>query len=87
MAAAGSHTTQDLRHIYNSQSGCCFYCGRGPIPRSEGHFDHVIPLARGGSNDPENIVFACELCNRVKHTRTPEEFAKFQRSQKTVDEA
>ncbi len=86
-AAVGSHTAQDLRAIYNSQGGCCFYCGRGPIPRREGHFDHFIPLARGGGNGPQNIVFACEPCNRAKHTRTPEEFAEFQRLQKTDEEA
>jgi 5-methylcytosine-specific restriction endonuclease McrA len=41
----------------------------------EGHLDHLIPLVRGGSDNPNNIAFACALCNWRKHARTPEEFA------------
>jgi hypothetical protein len=28
--------------------------------------DHVVPLARGGSNDPDNLALACPHCNRRK---------------------
>lgn len=28
--------------------------------------DHVIPLARGGSDDPDNLALACFHCNRRK---------------------
>lgn len=28
--------------------------------------DHVIPLARGGSGDPDNLALACFHCNRRK---------------------
>lgn len=28
--------------------------------------DHVIPLSRGGSNDPENLVCCCLPCNSSK---------------------
>jgi hypothetical protein len=28
--------------------------------------DHKIPWARGGTNDPSNLVCACWICNRVK---------------------
>lgn len=72
--SSGRHSAQDLRDIYAQQEGRCYYCAVGPISRRAGHFDHVVPLSRGGSNGPENIVFACEPCNRAKHTRTLEEF-------------
>jgi hypothetical protein len=28
--------------------------------------DHVISRKHGGTNDPENLAFACYLCNRYK---------------------
>lgn len=49
----------------------CEYCGeRGG--RLE--CDHVVPVSRGGSHDPSNLVTACFRCNRAKYTRTPEEW-------------
>jgi len=44
----------------------CSYCGgtEGPF-----EIDHVIPLARGGSNEPWNLVLACRACNRSKKDR------------------
>jgi hypothetical protein len=32
--------------------------------------DHVIPLAAGGDNAPENLRLACGWCNRVKSSHT-----------------
>ncbi|HWU23253.1 MAG TPA: HNH endonuclease [Nocardioides sp.] len=31
--------------------------------------DHVVPKARGGSDDPENIQVLCRGCNSRKHSR------------------
>lgn len=31
--------------------------------------DHVIPLSRGGTNDPDNLVCACVPCNSSKADR------------------
>jgi len=36
--------------------------------------DHVIPVARGGSNWPANLVPACNSCNSKKHAKLVEEF-------------
>jgi 5-methylcytosine-specific restriction endonuclease McrA len=33
----------------------------------------VIPVARGGTKNWENIVTSCIPCNRLKGNRTPEE--------------
>jgi 5-methylcytosine-specific restriction endonuclease McrA len=32
--------------------------------------DHVVPLARGGSNTIDNIQPLCQQCNGVKHAKT-----------------
>lgn len=39
----------------------CVYCGR-----PAGEVDHVIPVARGGTNTTHNLVAACRACNRRK---------------------
>lgn len=38
------------------------------------HIDHVIPLARGGADELENMVAACAECNAKKHVMTGFEF-------------
>jgi 5-methylcytosine-specific restriction endonuclease McrA len=36
--------------------------------------DHIIPVAKGGSDDPENLVAACKRCNFSKQDKMPDEF-------------
>jgi hypothetical protein len=43
----------------------CVYCGATPA-RVHLQVDHVIPKARGGSDDPLNLVTACVDCNQGK---------------------
>lgn len=62
--AAGHYTAADLRLQYKSQGGNCWWCGKALNGKYEG--DHVIPLSRGGSNYPSNIVLTCLPCNREK---------------------
>jgi len=53
-------------------SGVCHYCGEKFKP-SELTMDHVVPLARGGSSTKNNLVPACEQCNKKKKLETPVE--------------
>lgn len=52
----------------------CFYCG---LPARQGvvqlQVEHVIPVSQGGSNDPWNLVAACEPCNSGKAAFAPTE--------------
>lgn len=44
----------------------CRYCARGRNDLPVGvtlQVDHVVPQAKGGTNDPENLVAACSECN------------------------
>lgn len=34
------------------------------------NFDHVLPLAKSGTNDPANLQLLCEECNKTKGTST-----------------
>jgi 5-methylcytosine-specific restriction endonuclease McrA len=69
----GSHTADDVQAQYDHQCGKCFWCGKR-LGKSY-HVDHVVPLALGGSNGPENIVVACAHCNKSKGAKHPMDFA------------
>lgn len=43
----------------------CHYCGV-ELAENESTLDHLIPLARGGSNSLQNLVLACQPCNTWK---------------------
>jgi hypothetical protein len=43
----------------------CEHCGKH-LKDNEVEFDHVIPLAKGGSSDEHNIRLTCHDCNRDK---------------------
>lgn len=51
--------------IFKRDGFKCKYCG-ATNDASQLHVDHVIPVSRGGSNDPLNLVTACILCNSGK---------------------
>jgi len=50
----------------------CQYCGKH-FRTEDLTFDHVIPIAKGGKKNWENIVTACWRCNNRKSGRTPGE--------------
>ena len=51
--------------VFHRDNFTCRYCGRQP-PAVILECDHVIPVARGGSNDEDNLATACFDCNRGK---------------------
>lgn len=70
-SAQGTHTRKDIENIYKRQNGRCYWCG---IPvENKYHIDHVIPLSRGGSDSPENLVVSCPTCNQKKYNKLPNE--------------
>jgi hypothetical protein len=48
--------------VWQRDAGKCVTCGS----RERLEFDHIIPLARGGSNTERNLQLLCEACNRAK---------------------
>lgn len=50
----------------------CQYCGAQPT-KSGLTIDHVLPRARGGKTDWNNVVTSCIPCNQRKGDRTPQE--------------
>lgn len=56
------------RGVFIRDAERCQYCGR---PAE--NIDHVVPRARGGAHEWENVVASCRRCNSRKKDRTPEE--------------
>lgn len=62
--APGELTNTHIYALHKWQDHCCFYCREN----MKGHdtLDHVVPLAKGGTNNPYNIVLACLPCNSYR---------------------
>jgi 5-methylcytosine-specific restriction endonuclease McrA len=68
--AAGRWTASDWTDLLVRYGHRCAYCGAtGSLT-----VDHRVPLARGGSNEVDNILPACGWCNRSKGTLSEGEF-------------
>lgn len=67
--AAGCYTSADLAARWAMWGGRCWVCGGAATAT-----DHVIALARGGSNWPANLRPICTACNSRKHDRDWREF-------------
>lgn len=55
-------TTEVRREVWRRDNGRCVTCGS----QERLEFDHVIPVAMGGSSTARNIQLLCEQCNRQK---------------------
>lgn len=73
--AGGRHTVSDLAEILTSQGSRCAYC-RADLRKIKKHVDHIVPLARGGSNWRTNLQFLCAPCNQTKNSKDPNDFAR-----------
>ena len=54
----------------------CFYCNKSIEYRSDHTYDHIIPLAQGGTNTLDNVVDCCISCNRLKSDKSLEVWRK-----------
>lgn len=58
--------------VYSKSEGHCAICGEF-ISYMDFTVDHIIPLAKGGSNDISNLQCACGVCNRIKQDILPQD--------------
>jgi 5-methylcytosine-specific restriction endonuclease McrA len=76
LKAGGRTQKQSVRfsriNVYARDGFRCQYCG-AKKPMQELNYDHVVPRARGGKTDWDNIVTSCYACNDKKGGRSPEE--------------
>lgn len=64
--------TQRVRfEILKRDNHTCQYCG-ATAPDVQIQVDHVIPVALGGTDSPDNLVAACKSCNAGKASVQPD---------------
>lgn len=56
--------------IFERDGRKCQYCG----DTEDLAIDHIVPLVRGGTNDPANLTPACRPCNSSKRDKLLEEW-------------
>jgi len=65
-----------MEQVTPAPTKTCYWC-QTPLQTTGPnafHTDHLIALAKGGTNGPENIVCACPSCNLHKSDKMPWEF-------------
>lgn len=70
-AAVGKYTQHDIEQLKFRQRTRCTACGK---KLDKFHVDHIVPLAKGGTNNPQNLQLLCPPCNLSKSKRDPVEF-------------
>lgn len=76
MEMAGRHATKrrmfsepERMAVYNRCKGRCGICGKF-VPFDVFTIDHIVPLAKGGTNTMENLQCAHSWCNLIKREAT-----------------
>lgn len=71
--AIGSHNQEDVELLYERQKMLCASCAKHI--KNGYHVDHIVPLSKGGTDNPDNIQLLCPSCNCSKQDKTPQEWA------------
>ncbi len=73
--ALQAKATVNLRGIEKFMEGVkakelirCYYCGEN-TPTKTCHFDHIVPISKGGAHSVENLCATCPTCNLSKHDK------------------
>lgn len=69
-----SLTKRDRNYIRARDGEICFYC---TTYAPDGHVDHRVSRANGGSNDYDNLTWSCAPCNLSKGSLNDNEFMAF----------
>ena len=69
---AGSHISEEVRQRVREAAGNrCGYClSPQHLVMARLEIEHILPVAKGGSNEEENLWLACPICNRYKADHT-----------------
>lgn len=73
--ASGHHTVKELKSLLEKQKHKCMNC-LVQLSKTGYNADHIIPLAKGGSNNISNIQILCPSCNYRKRAKDPIRFAR-----------
>lgn len=65
--ASGKLKAKEWAEVKAKYDNKCLRCGKQE-PEIKLTVDHVLPLAKGGTNDKDNVQPLCKSCNSRKHT-------------------
>lgn len=55
------------RDLREQCGGCCAYCRSAEdLTAITFEFEHIVPRAKGGATERQNLCLACPMCNRYK---------------------
>ena len=74
-----SKKAKNIRDKIKDSFSTCFFCGK-QIPRELRTIDHLISLAKGGEDKPDNMVVSCKQCNSEKADLDINDYAKLKLS-------
>ncbi len=63
----GSFTAAEFKALVRHYGGKCLCCGRTDVKLTA---DHVVPVAKGGTSNIDNIQPLCVPCNSSKKDKT-----------------
>lgn len=74
--ALGSHTAKEVENLAVKQNHKCANPACKISIRKSYHVDHIVSLAKGGTNFIRNIQLLCPPCNRRKAAKDPIDWAR-----------
>ena len=75
-------TPKDLPSLRMHLGDTCRYCS-APL-NGMGEIDHLTPIARGGTNNTNNLTLACSSCNKAKTSKTFDEYLNWRLERKLL---
>lgn len=62
----GRYISEEVKdYVWRRDRGLCARCGSW----KKLHFDHIIPVSKGGDNSKQNVQLLCQKCNLSKGHR------------------
>jgi 5-methylcytosine-specific restriction endonuclease McrA len=72
--AGGSFLPSDIREIFFHQKGRCASCRIKFNASVKQQIDHIVPIAKGGTSNRQNLQLLCQPCNGSKGAKDQIEF-------------
>ena len=66
----------DRERIFKKYTRHCWYCWIKATKISDLEVDHINPKRKWGTNDYNNLIWACRSCNRSKNSFDIEQWRK-----------